>query len=491
MDADHSLLQLADSQARARTNGMHSEAACLRATTGLSATRRASLGLRRQYWSSMLQSWSPPGSPRGPALSKWDSTSALWESGEGHRKFVAQQYAGRYALELLQNADDAASDRGVAGRVRFVVGERSLIVADNGTGFGPDQVRALCTLGDSSKDRSKSIGYKGIGFKSVLEITDIPQIFSADVAFGFDEARTRMELARILGDQQVAEVPIPAYAFPIALAPSEAGLDASIVARLREDGYTTVVRIPLKETLTLGRIVETLTATITPRLLLLLQGLEELVVEGATDFVATLLRESLGTCTRCILEMGGGALEEWLVYRRSHVLGPNDPRPNDPQWRRTTAISTAVAVRIVADEPCPTSQPLHVYFPTEDRCGYPLILHADWALDPDRRHLARSADFEAYNELVTRAFALKRHGLTGSMGRVGACGDNAAMESFFALLQKNVLDRRSWGTREELRLAIVSWIEGKYHRKRRQRRLGKLTPVEFELIMKPTATLAA
>ncbi len=64
-------------------------------------------------------------------------------------------------------------------------------------------------------------------------------------------------------------------------------------------------------------------------------------------------------------------------------------------------------------------------------------------------------------------------------------------QSFFALLQKNVLDRRSWGTREELRLAIVSWIEGKYHRKRRQRRLGKLTPIEFELIMKPTATLAA
>ncbi|MDU6152525.1 MAG: IS3 family transposase, partial [Actinomyces urogenitalis] len=54
-----------------------------------------------------------------------------------------------------------------------------------------------------------------------------------------------------------------------------------------------------------------------------------------------------------------------------------------------------------------------------------------------------------------------------------------------------VLDRRSWSTREELRLAIVSWIQGKHHPKRRQRRLGKLTPVEFELIMKPTATLAA
>lgn len=78
--------------------------------------------------------------------------------------------------------------------------------------------------------------------------------------------------------------------------------------------------------------------------------------------------------------------------------------------------------------------------------------------------------------------ALKAHQLRGSMGRVGACGDNAAMESFFALLQKNVLDRQRWATRAELRLAIVSWIETTYHRRRRQRRLGRLTPIEFETL---------
>src|SRR5699024_12694321 len=47
--------------------------------------------------------------------------------------------------------------------------------------------------------------------------------------------------------------------------------------------------------------------------------------------------------------------------------------------------------------------------------------------------------------------ALNRHHLIGSMGKVGAAGDNAAMESFFALLQKNVLDRKRWRTRDELR----------------------------------------
>ena len=77
---------------------------------------------------------------------------------------------------------------------------------------------------------------------------------------------------------------------------------------------------------------------------------------------------------------------------------------------------------------------------------------------------------------------LKNNGLAGSMGRVGACGDNAAMESFFSLLQKNVLDTKRWETREELRLTIVTWIETRYNRRRRQRGLGKLTPVEFEMI---------
>jgi transposase InsO family protein len=84
---------------------------------------------------------------------------------------------------------------------------------------------------------------------------------------------------------------------------------------------------------------------------------------------------------------------------------------------------------------------------------------------------------------------LRQEGITGSMGRVGACGDNAAMESFFALLQKNVLDKKRWTTRQELRLEIVTWIESSYHRRRRQRALGRLTPLEFEMI-KPTAHAA-
>jgi transposase InsO family protein len=92
-------------------------------------------------------------------------------------------------------------------------------------------------------------------------------------------------------------------------------------------------------------------------------------------------------------------------------------------------------------------------------------------------HSDRGSQFRARDFVAV----LKANGLSGSMGRVASAGDNAAMESFNALLQKNVLNRRAWRTRDELHNAIVDWVEHTYNHRRRQRGLGKLTPAEFEL----------
>ena len=102
-------------------------------------------------------------------------------------------------------------------------------------------------------------------------------------------------------------------------------------------------------------------------------------------------------------------------------------------------------------------------------------------------HTHRGSQFRA-RKMVRALLHLR---MVGSMGRVGAAGDNAAMESFFRLLQKNVLNRRAWATRDELRIAIVPWIERTYHRRRRQKRLHGLTPVEYEAIMNTDVALAA
>ncbi len=94
-------------------------------------------------------------------------------------------------------------------------------------------------------------------------------------------------------------------------------------------------------------------------------------------------------------------------------------------------------------------------------------------------HSDRGSQFRSH----AYVHALRAAGLSGSMGRVGACADNAAMESFFALVQKNVLNRRRWSTRQDLRLALVTWIEKTYHRRRRQDALGRMTPIEYETLL--------
>ena len=74
------------------------------------------------------------------------------------------------------------------------------------------------------------------------------------------------------------------------------------------------------------------------------------------------------------------------------------------------------------------------------------------------------------------------HKAKGSMGAAGTFADNAAMESFFSLLQKNVLNKKRWETRQELRIAIIRWVNTKYNNERRQRSLGKMTPIEYEAV---------
>lgn len=78
------------------------------------------------------------------------------------------------------------------------------------------------------------------------------------------------------------------------------------------------------------------------------------------------------------------------------------------------------------------------------------------------------------------------------MGQVGAAGDNAATESLFALLYEERPEPQTVAhPREQLRIAILTRIERTYHRCCRQACLGRLTPVEYEAIMKPAQALTA
>ncbi len=83
---------------------------------------------------------------------------------------------------------------------------------------------------------------------------------------------------------------------------------------------------------------------------------------------------------------------------------------------------------------------------------------------------------------------LRDAGLLGSMGTVGDCYDNAMMESFWGTIQLELLDTRTWETREELANAIFEWIECWYNPYRRHSSIGMHSPVTFESLYLPSDT---
>ena len=89
----------------------------------------------------------------------------------------------------------------------------------------------------------------------------------------------------------------------------------------------------------------------------------------------------------------------------------------------------------------------------------------------DRGCQYTSADYRA---------ALAKLGVTVSMSRKGNCWDNAVAESFFATLKGELVYRRRWPTRLELRTATFEYIEVFYNRQRLHSSIGYKTPAEIE-----------
>lgn len=316
-------------------------------------------------------------------------------------ELLRQQYSGRYAFELLQNANDAmANTPGSAGAARFVLTEQALLVADQGGGFGPEEVRAICGLGRSSKDPRKSIGYKGLGFKSVGEITDRPQIVSQQVRFGFDERRARGAVEEVVGHLDPHQR-IPVYAFPFELEPEDLGGDGEAVDSLVAGGFTSILRLPFRHDVTREKVAREVQQCVTPRLLLFLDATTRLSVTGGEgDFDAESIREEKDFRTELLLEADGQA-EHWLVYEE--LLSVPDQALVEPlgdAWASVEQVRLAAAVDL-DDKGRPVggrNEPLHVYFPTQEASGLPLVLHADFALDLDRRRISQAPEAQPYNQ---------------------------------------------------------------------------------------------
>ena len=104
---------------------------------------------------------------------------------------------------------------------------------------------------------------------------------------------------------------------------------------------------------------------------------------------------------------------------------------------------------------------------------------AVWRRKPHNTVLVHSDQGSQFTSMDWASF-LRHHNLVHSMSRRGNCHDNAVAESFFNLLKRERIRRRTYRTRDEARQDVFDYIEMFYNPTRKHVRNGMLSPVEFE-----------
>lgn len=107
------------------------------------------------------------------------------------------------------------------------------------------------------------------------------------------------------------------------------------------------------------------------------------------------------------------------------------------------------------------------------------LLSAVWRRKPKNKVLIHSDQGSQFTSMDWASF-LKHHDLEHSMSRRGNCHDNAVAESFFNLLKRERIRRRTYRSREDARRDVFDYIEMFYNPKRKHARNGMLSPVDFE-----------
>lgn len=267
--------------------------------------------------------------------------------------YIAESYRSRAFIELLQNADDAGAQRFLICQVG-----KQLLVANDGRPFTRDDLIAVCRSGASNKRRgSGTIGYRGIGFKSVAGIAHEIDIVSGDCMFRFSKAITRQRLG--------SDADVPLIRIPHTISADESDA-ASLAAPLLAGGMNTVFILSgLDE-----RMVAEEAETFDESAMLFLNNVSrvEIALPGVTrDIGRSATRRENGLS---IEQIGSGdELRSWLV--------------SGSEGGCEKIAFALEADAIVAATP--SQSVIHAFMPTAEFTGALLKMNGDFSTDPSRK----------------------------------------------------------------------------------------------------------
>ncbi len=336
---------------------------------------------------------------------------ALADIGRGER-YLSQDYQNRYLFELLQNIRDAAASgeqTEQTGKAFFAVTETALIVANYGKPFTLESIHSIRSIGLSTKASEEFIGHKGIGFKSVFEITENPQIFSEkyqihfsreqtvkrmrEYALTLDETRRKRYLSQLKEFQRdISIMHVPHW---MSLSDIDENKDRELIEQLQIRNCDTIIRLPFRQNVTSDEVFKHLLAF--PREALLFLGcLKQVVMKNVVTNqtrVLTLHSENTSPHVRLMTLQSSRAsqTEKWLVFDTTQSI-PDDILTDEQQRVFSEDALAEISIAFPLDDTeCIKSlsarhRVFYVYFPTQEPSPLPCLIHSFFQLKPARTH---------------------------------------------------------------------------------------------------------
>jgi hypothetical protein len=311
----------------------------------------------------------------------------------------ASSYEGRELLELVQNADDSGAEYSKPNKMLIKLTPNALYIANTGIPFSPEGIKSLMVSDNSPKQfqRGRCIGYRGLGFRSVLGWASSIVILSGKLSIGFSEKRA-IEWLKDLMDKntkvrkKVEKVEQEGLLHPIATlsipyffdsAGSKNMLSAETHQTLYElynNGYDTIICLVFDKAEETCRKVQKQIESIGPEILLFLQYLERLeIVTPETNVMWDVKRHE----NEVIINPESKERQVWRLFSDSGEIPKEYRRPDQP-------LASRYEIKLATLHKDLKTYRLFVYFPTEVLFPFPLIAHTTFELTDNRQHLIES-----------------------------------------------------------------------------------------------------
>lgn len=266
-------------------------------------------------------------------------------------KYISESYDGRSLIELLQNADDAVSTEFYLEKID----DSSFLVANNGRTFTKDDLISLCRSGASTKKRkSNTIGFRGIGFKSVVNYSNIVHLISGNIRVTFSREKTK----ELIGEN----IPVPLIRIPHDFI--EKKYDDLINKKIKE-GYTTIFIFETNK-LTLKSEISIFDSSC----MLFLQNVNQIKFTYDENKICNIARNNLSDNLLVANIVTESDINKWLVFKDETKL-------------------SNVAFKLENDTAVLSKNEnyIHSFMPTKDKFLIPCKINGDFSTDPSRTRI--------------------------------------------------------------------------------------------------------